>query len=87
MQKTGLHTELFFCSMLHAQNLFYIHILYTQKGVYSIFEYKTNFEREAFRFRMLLSFLLFEIFEFETMAANYAPPVMFPEKNKIITPW
>jgi len=38
--------------MLHAQNLFYIHILYTQKGVYSIFEYKTNFEREAFRFSM-----------------------------------
>jgi len=39
--------------MLHAQHLFYIHILYTQKGVYSIFEYKTNFEREAFRFSML----------------------------------
>jgi hypothetical protein len=32
--------------------LFYIHILYTQKGVYSIFEYKTNFERDAFRFSM-----------------------------------
>jgi len=30
--------------MLHAQNLFYIHILYTQKGVYSIFEYKKNFD-------------------------------------------
>ena len=40
--------------MLHAQNLFYIHILYTQKGVYSIFEYKKNFEREAFRFSMNL---------------------------------
>ena len=39
--------------MLHGQNLFYIHILYTQKGVYSIFEYKTNFERDAFRFSML----------------------------------
>ena len=39
--------------MLHSQNLFYIHILYTQKGVYSIFEYKTNFEREAFRFSMI----------------------------------
>jgi len=38
--------------MLHSQNLFYIHILYTQKGVYSIFEYKKNFEREAFRFSM-----------------------------------
>jgi len=47
-----IHTDLFFCSMLHAQNLFYIHILYTQKGVYSIFEYKKNFEREAFRFSM-----------------------------------
>jgi hypothetical protein len=46
------HTDLFFCSMLHGQNLFYIHILYTQKGVYSIFEYKTNFERDAFRFSM-----------------------------------
>ncbi len=46
------HTDLFFCSMLHSQNLFYIHILYTQKGVYSIFEYKKNFEREAFRFSM-----------------------------------
>jgi hypothetical protein len=46
------HTDLFFCSMLHAQNLFYIHILYTQKGVYSIFEYKKNFEREAFRISM-----------------------------------
>jgi hypothetical protein len=46
------HTDLFFCSMLHAQNLFYIHKLYTQKGVYSIFEYKKNFEREAFRFSM-----------------------------------
>ena len=46
------HTDLFFCSMLNAQNLFYIHILYTKKGVYSIFEYKTNFEREAFRFSM-----------------------------------
>jgi len=33
-----IHTDLFFCSMLHAQNLFYIHILYTQKGVYSNFE-------------------------------------------------
>jgi hypothetical protein len=50
------HTDLFFCSMLHAQNLFYIHILYTQKGVYSIFEYKKNFEREAFRFSMYNSF-------------------------------
>jgi len=39
--------------MLHAQNLFYIHILYTQKGVYNNFEYKTNFEREAFRFSMI----------------------------------
>ena len=48
-----LHTDLFFCSMLHAQNLFYIHILYTQKGMYSIFEYKKNFEREAFRFSMI----------------------------------
>ena len=47
-----MHTDLFFCSMLHGQNLFYIHILYTQKGVYSIFEYKTNFERDAFRFSM-----------------------------------
>ena len=47
-----LHTDLFFCFMLHAQNLFYIHILYTQKGVYSIFEYKTSFEHEAFRFSM-----------------------------------
>jgi hypothetical protein len=37
--------------MLHAQNLFYI--LYTQKGVYNIFEYKKNFEREAFRFSMI----------------------------------
>ena len=46
------HTELFFCYMLHAQNLSYIHILYTQKGVYIIFEYKKNFEREAFRFSM-----------------------------------
>ena len=39
--KIGLiskHTDLFFCSMLHAQNFFYIHILYTQKDVYSIFE-------------------------------------------------
>ena len=26
---------------------------YTQKGVYIIFEYKTNFEREAFRFGMV----------------------------------
>ena len=48
----SVHTDLFFFSMLHAQNLFYIHILYTQKGVYSIFECKTNFEREAFRFSM-----------------------------------
>jgi hypothetical protein len=47
-----MHTDLFFCSMLHAQNLFYIHTPYTQKGVYSIFEYKTNFERDAFRFSM-----------------------------------
>ena len=38
--------------MLHAQNLSYIHILYTQKGVYIIFEYKKNIEREAFRFSM-----------------------------------
>jgi len=38
--------------MLHAQNLSYIHIL-LQKGVYSMFEYKTNFEREAFRFNMM----------------------------------
>ena len=38
--------------MLHAQNFSYIHILYTQKGVYIIFEYKKNFEREAFRFSM-----------------------------------
>ena len=38
--------------MLHAKNLFYIHILYTQKAVHIIFENKTNFEREAFRFRM-----------------------------------
>jgi hypothetical protein len=38
--------------MLHAQNLSYIHILYTPKGVYIIFEYKKNFEREAFRFSM-----------------------------------
>jgi hypothetical protein len=42
--------------MLHAQNLSYIHILYTQKGVYIIFEYKKNFEREAFRFSMLCAF-------------------------------
>ena len=49
----NIHTDLFFCSMLHSQNLFYIHILYTQKGVYSIFEYKKNFEREAFRFSMV----------------------------------
>ena len=41
------HTHLFFCSMLHAQNLFYIHILYTQRGLYSIFEYRTNFEGEV----------------------------------------
>jgi hypothetical protein len=27
-----------------------VHILCIQKGMYSIFEYKTNFEREAFRF-------------------------------------
>jgi len=47
------HTELYFCSMLHAQNLSYIHRLYTQKGVYSIFEYETHFEREAFRFSMM----------------------------------
>ena len=47
------HTDLFFCSMLHAQNLFHIHKLYTQKGVYSIFEYMTNFERKAFRFSMI----------------------------------
>jgi hypothetical protein len=47
------HTYFFFCSMLHAQNLFYIHTLYTQKGVNIKFEYKTNFEREAFRFSML----------------------------------
>ena len=39
--------------MLHAQNLSYIHILYTQKGVYIIFEYKKNFEREVFRFSMI----------------------------------
>ena len=26
--------------------------------------------------QFLLSFLLFEIFEFETMATNYAPPVI-----------
>jgi len=32
--------------------LSYIHILYTQKGVYIIYEYKKNFEREAFRFSM-----------------------------------
>jgi len=31
-----------------------VHILYTQKGVYSIFEYKTHFEREAFRFSMII---------------------------------
>ena len=54
--------------MLHSQNLFYIHILYTQKGVYSIFEYKKNFEREAFRFSMFFVFfwgqkkIFFEIF-------------------------
>ena len=41
--------------MLHAQNLFYLHTLYTQKGVNIIFEYKTNFEREAFRFSMKLA--------------------------------
>ena len=46
------HTELIVCYMLHAKNLFYIHILFTQKGVYIIFEYKKNFEREAFRFSM-----------------------------------
>ena len=48
-----IHTELFFCSMLHTQNLSYLHLLYTQKGVYIIFEYETNFEREAFRFSMI----------------------------------
>jgi hypothetical protein len=37
--------------MLHAQNFSYIHILYTQKGVYIIFEYKKNFEREAYNKR------------------------------------
>jgi hypothetical protein len=42
--------------MLHAQNVSHIHILYTQNGVYIIFEYKKNFEREAFRFSM--TFLL-----------------------------
>ncbi len=51
------HTDLYFCSVLHAQNLFYTHMLYTQKGVYSIFEYKTNFEREAFRFSMPIHIL------------------------------
>ena len=44
-------TDLFFCYMLYAQNL--SNILHTQKGVYIIFEYKTNFEREAFRFGRL----------------------------------
>ena len=44
---------MFFFYMLHAQNLSYIHILYTQKGVYIIFEYKKNFEREVFRFSMI----------------------------------
>jgi hypothetical protein len=49
----NMHTELLFCYMLHAQNLSYIHILYTQKGVYILFEYKKNFELEAFRFSMV----------------------------------
>jgi len=40
-----IRTELFFCYMLHAQNLSYIHILYTQMGVYIIYEYKKNIER------------------------------------------
>jgi hypothetical protein len=56
------HTELFFCYMFHAQNLSYIHILYTQKGVYIIFEYKKNFEREAFRFSMGLVLKIFNTF-------------------------
>ena len=46
------HIDLFFCSMLDAKNLFYIHIIWTQRGVYIIFEYKINFEREAFLFSM-----------------------------------
>jgi hypothetical protein len=61
------HTDLFFCSMLHSQNLFYIHILYTQKGVYSIFEYNKNFEREAFRFSMP-SHIQIQVIEFVTQS-------------------
>jgi hypothetical protein len=52
-KKILLHTDLFFCSMLHAQ--YFVLCTYTiyTKGVYSIFEYKTNFERDAFRFSMI----------------------------------
>ena len=53
IRKLVQHTDLFFCSMLHTQNVSYLHLLYTQKGVYIIFEYKTNFEPEAFRFSMM----------------------------------
>ena len=42
------HTTTFFCFMLLDENLSHIHILYTQKGVYIIFENKTNNFCEAF---------------------------------------
>ena len=46
----GKHT--FFCFMLLGENLSNIHILYTQKGVYIIFENKTNNFCESFHSSM-----------------------------------
>ncbi len=37
--------------MLHAQDLSYIQIWYTHSFVYRVYEYKTNFEREAYNKR------------------------------------
>ena len=38
-----LHNLMFFCSMLPDENKPHIHILFTQKGEYMMFEYKTNY--------------------------------------------
>ncbi len=46
------------------------YFLYTSSFYYKEYNYLLDAKN-----RTLLSFLLFEIFEFETMATNYAPPV------------
>ena len=80
-----MHTELFFCYMPYAQNLSYIHILYTQKGVYIIFEYKKNFKREAFRFSMVFKiFRQIKHFDFSVLSKLKLSKVKFNIPSKYV---